>query len=104
MNKNVERLYNGIIEQMYRLWHEYLSQPQPKVDDEHRIRIDDLEMRDDIQNTIFEYWDKVTTENLTQYADVDGYWNDFYNLFGFGFDNVDYDADVNPEVNLDLVE
>ena len=56
------------------------------------------------QNTIFEYWDKVTTENLTQYADVDGYWNDFYNLFGFGFDNVDYDADVNPEVNLDLVE
>lgn len=100
-DKNV---HEGTIEQMYRLWHEYLSQPQPKVDDEHRIRIDDLEMRDDVQNTIFEYWDKVTTENLTQYADVDGYWNDFYNLFGFGFDNVDYDADVNPEVNLDLVE
>lgn len=49
-DKNV---HEGTIEQMYRLWHEYLSQTQPKVDDEHRIRIDDLEMRDDIQNIIF---------------------------------------------------
>lgn len=99
-----KHVHEGTIEQMYRLWHEYLSQENPKVDDEHRIRIDNYEMSDDVQNTIFEYWDKVNNDNLKQYADVDGYWDDFYNLFGFGFDNVDYDADVNPEVKLDLVE
>ena len=98
-------IHEGTIEQMQRLFAERLyNDVETPLDDKGRIRVDDLEMRDDVQNTIFEYWDKVTTENLTQYADVDGYWNDFYNLFGFGFDNVDYDADVNPEVNLDLVE
>ena len=99
-DKNV---HEGTIEQMYRLWHEYLSQEQPTLDSEKRIRLDDLEMRDDVQGTIFEYWDKVTNDNLKQYADIDGYWDDFYKLFGFNFDNVDYDADVNPDVQIDLV-
>lgn len=100
-DKNV---HEGTIEQMSRLWHDYLSQTNPVKDDEGRIRIDNYEMSDDVQETIFKYWDVVNNDNLKQYADVDGYWNDFYNLFGFGFDNVDYDADVNPEVEIDLVK
>lgn len=99
-----QHVHEGTIEQMYRLWHDYLSQPNPKTDDEHRIRLDNYEMSDAVQNKIFEYWDAVTDENLTKYADVDGYWSDFYNLFGFGFDNVDYDADVDPDVKIDLAE
>ena len=98
-----KKVHEGTIEQMYRLWHEYLSKGQPMLDSEKRIRLDDLEMRDDVQGTIFEYWDKVTNDNLKQYADIDGYWDDFYKLFGFNFDNVDYDADVNPDVQIDLV-
>ena len=98
-----KKVHEGTIEQMYRLWHEYLSKEQPMLDSEKRIRLDDLEMRDDVQETIFEYWDKVTNDNLKQYADIDGYWDDFYKLFGFNFDNVDYDADVNPDVQIDLV-
>ena len=98
-----KKVHEGTIEQMYRLWHEYLSKEQPMLDSEKRIRLDDLEMRDDVQGTIFEYWDKVTNDNLKQYADIDGYWDDFYKLFGFNFDNVDYDADVNPDVQIDLV-
>ncbi|HJG07438.1 MAG TPA: bifunctional NADH-specific enoyl-ACP reductase/trans-2-enoyl-CoA reductase, partial [Megamonas hypermegale] len=100
-DKNV---HEGTIQQMSRLWHEYLSKDNPAKDDEGRIRIDDLEMRDDVQETIFKYWDIVNNDNLKQYADVEGYWNDFYNLFGFGFDNVDYDADVNPDIEIDLVK
>ena len=100
-DKNV---HEGTIQQMSRLWHEYLSKDNPVKDDEGRIRIDDLEMRDDVQETIFKYWDIVNNDNLKQYADVEGYWNDFYNLFGFGFDNVDYDADVNPDIEIDLVK
>lgn len=99
-----QHVHEGTIQQMYRLWHDYLSQPNPKMDDEHRIRLDNYEMSDAVQNKIFEYWDAVTDENLTKYADVDGYWSDFYNLFGFGFDNVDYDADVDPDVKIDLAE
>ena len=100
-DKNV---HEGTIEQMSRLWHDYLSQENPVKDDEGRIRIDNYEMCDDVQETIFKYWDVVNNDNLKQYADVDGYWNDFYNLFGFGFDNVDYDADVNPDIEIDLVK
>lgn len=100
-DKNVQE---GTIEQMDRLWREYLSKEKPVTDDEGRIRIDNYEMRDDVQETIFKYWDAITNDNLAKYADIEGYWDDFYNLFGFKFDNVDYDADVNPDVKLDLVE
>ena len=27
-------------------------------------------------------------------ADTDGYWEDFYKMFGFHFDNVDYEEDI----------
>ncbi len=97
-------VHEGTIEQMYRLWHDYLSQPNPKMDDEHRIRLDNYEMSDETQSVIFKYWDLVNDDNLKQYADVDGYWNDFYHLFGFNFDNVDYDADVDPDVQIDLAD
>lgn len=99
-----KHVQEGTIEQMDRLWHDYLSKEKPETDAEGRIRIDNFEMRDDVQQTIFKYWDAVTNDNLKQYADIEGYWDDFYNLFGFKFDNVDYDADVDPNVQLDLVE
>lgn len=99
-----KHVQEGTIEQMDRLWRDYLCKAKPETDDEGRIRIDNFEMRDDVQETIFKYWDAITNENLNQYADIEGYWDDFYNLFGFKFDNVDYDADVDPNVEIDLVE
>ena len=41
-----------------------------------------------------EAWNKITETELSEIADVDGYWEDFYHMFGFKFDNVDYDRDV----------
>ena len=41
---------------------------------------------------------------MKQYADLDGYWKDFYQLFGFGIDGVDYDADVDVDVKIPSVE
>ena len=99
-----KHVQEGTIEQMDRLWRDYLCKAKPETDSEGRIRIDNFEMRDDVQKTIFKYWDAITNENLNQYADIEGYWDDFYNLFGFKFDNVDYDADVDPNVEIDLVE
>ena len=36
----------------------------------------------------------LTTENIGELGDIDGYWEDFYQMFGFHYDNVDYSADV----------
>lgn len=87
-----EGLHEGCIEQMYRLFAEKL--PNGDVDEEGRFRLDDLELQDNVQSRINEVWDKVTTENIQELGDIDGYWEDFYQMFGFRYDNVDYSADV----------
>lgn len=87
-----EGLHEGCIEQMQRLFAEKL--PKEEVDAEGRIRLDDWELQDNVQNKIAELWDKVTTENIKELGDIEGYWEDFYHMFGFHYDNVDYEADV----------
>lgn len=86
--------HESTIEQMHRLWNDYLSTDKPATDAEGRIRLDDLEMRADVQAKVLEYWNRTTDDTLTTYADLDGYWKDFYQLFGFEFDNVDYSMDT----------
>lgn len=86
--------HEGCIEQMYRLF-EKLSDGRPEVDEEGRIRMDDWEMLPEIQREVSAIWDNLTAENFKQNTDLDGYWRDFYALFGFGIDGVDYSADVN---------
>ena len=87
-------LHEGCIEQMERLFSERLVLDKVPVDEEGRIRMDDYEMRPDVQEAVKAAWDAVTTENLAQYADVDGYFEDFYHMFGFHYENVDYSQDV----------
>lgn len=87
-------LHEGCIEQIGRLFHEKLFIDTPVVDEEGRIRLDDWELREDIQKEVMEIWDKINTDNIKELADIDGYWNDFYHMFGFHFSNVDYSQDV----------
>lgn len=89
-------IHEGCIEQMDRLFREKLSKEEPETDELGRIRVDDLEMRKDVQKQIEDYWKLVDTEHIKQYADIDGYWEDFYHMFGFHFDTVDYLAQVEP--------
>ena len=56
--------------------------------------MDDWELRDSVQDKIKEMWDQVTTENIETLGDIEGYWEDFYHMFGFHYDNVDYTQDV----------
>lgn len=86
-------LHEGCIEQMYRLT-ERLFKADKGLDSEGRIRLDDLEMREDVQNEVAKLWNNLTQDNLKECADIDGYWADFYALFGFGIKGVDYEADV----------
>ena len=89
-----ENIHEGCIEQMNRLFHEKLKGENTIVDSEGRIRLDDYEMREDIQSKVMEYWDQINTSNVSDLADLTGYWADFYHMFGFKFDNVDYSKDV----------
>ncbi len=88
-------LHEGCIEQMWRLYRDRLySSGTPSTDAERRIRIDDWEMRDDVQEAVREGWAKVTEENLTDLADVDQFKHDFFTIHGFGYEAIDYSQDV----------
>ena len=96
-----EGIHEGCIEQIQRLYADRLfSGKELPLDENGRIRIDDWEMRDDVQAKIAKLWKEATTENLVQLGDLAGYKQDFLNLFGFGFDGVDYQADANEMVQV----
>jgi len=89
-------IHEGCIEQIQRLYSERLyTGKEVPTDANGRIRIDDWEMREDVQEQVADLWTKATTESLSEIGDLAGYKQDFLNLFGFGFENVDYLADTN---------
>ena len=67
-----------------------------RVDDAGRLRVDDYELREDVQAEVQRRWAAVTTENLAALADIGGFRNDFLRIFGFAVDGVDYEQDVSP--------
>lgn len=85
--------HEGCIEQMQRLF-KRISENDLNLDDEGRIRMDDLEMKPEIQEEVADIWQKLNQDNFKEFTDIDGYWKDFYALFGFGIDGVDYSQDV----------
>lgn len=94
-------LNEGCIEQIHRLFATRLYANSPvSVDSEGRIRIDDLEMREDVQREVNELWKKVSSENVHELTDIKGYNKEFLKLFGFGLSGVNYNADVEPDVKF----
>jgi enoyl-[acyl-carrier protein] reductase/trans-2-enoyl-CoA reductase (NAD+) len=98
-------IHEDCIHQIYRLFGDRLYNGRQAtdipVDAEGRVRVDDLEMRDDVQKDVFTLWKTVSTANVKEIADVKGYEEDFLKLFGFGLKGVDYNADVNTELPLE---
>ena len=64
--------------------------------------MDDLELRPEVQKVVSQNWLKVTTENLDELGDLEGFRSDFLNIFGFGFDAIDYELDVDPKRVFDF--
>ncbi len=93
--------HEGCIEQIQRLFSDRLyNGGAVPTDADGRIRIDDWELRDDIQAKVAELWEVATTENLNEIGDLKGYSQDFYQLFGFKVEGVDYTADTNELVEV----
>ncbi|CZF78003.1 Putative reductase [Grimontia celer] len=100
-----EGVHEGCMEQIYRMFSQRLYKADgsaAEVDDKNRLRLDDWELRDDIQQHCRDLWPQITSENLKDLTDYVEYKEEFLKLFGFGVEGVDYDADVNPEVDFDV--
>jgi len=98
--------HEGTIEQIQRLFAErlYTEDGNVALDEAGRIRIDDLEMADDVQAEVDKLWKEITTENLSDISDIAGYRKEFFNLFGFEVDGIDYEKDANENVQVPSIE
>ena len=92
--------HEDCIEQMVRLFNERVYSDDLQLDSAGRIRVDDWEMEPDVQQAVADIWPGITSETLCAQSDYAGYQKNFLNLFGFELPGVDYEEDV--EVELDL--
>lgn len=94
-------VHEGCVEQVDRMLRDRLyAGSEPPTDPDGRLRLDDLEMRSDVQDAVEQIWSRIDTESLHELSDFEGYRADFLKLFGFGFPDVDYTADVDHTIGL----
>ena len=97
-------LHEGAIEQMRRLFQERLYRQDAAaipLDGEGRLRLDEREMQDSVQQACKTLWPTVSETNFMQLTDYAGYKHDFLKLFGFTREDVDYEADIATKVDFD---
>lgn len=92
--------HEDTIEQMDRLLRDRLYNGNPQPDEAGRIRVDDWEMNDKVQQLVGKRWIEVNSDNLAELGDFEGYQSSFLRLFGFGLSGVDYAADTDPNVTV----
>jgi len=97
-------LHEGPIEQIDRMFRTELYGAGNDRDERQRIRMDDWELRDEVQDAVKLIWPTVTSDNLFDTTDYAAYKTEFLKLFGFGLAGVDYGADVDPVVPLNVIE
>ena len=92
-------IHENCVEQCYRLFDAFMYKDKTPLDSEGRVRIDDLEMLEDVQEAVYETWKQVTSENLDDLSDIEGYREEFYQLFGFNKKQINYEQDVDVDLN-----
>lgn len=88
-------LHEGVIEQIDRL---FRTRKNAEFDDEKRIRVDDWELSPKVQAEVTRRWPLLSTETLSELADLEGFRAEFLKLFGFGIKGIDYDKDIDPRI------
>ncbi|MCL2880329.1 MAG: bifunctional NADH-specific enoyl-ACP reductase/trans-2-enoyl-CoA reductase, partial [Treponema sp.] len=94
-------IHEGCIEQIVRLYKDRLytreaacDPRKTPVDSEGRIRIDDWEMRDDVQKETSARMEKADRETINTLADLAGFKHDFLEAHGFDVEGINYETDV----------
>jgi enoyl-[acyl-carrier protein] reductase/trans-2-enoyl-CoA reductase (NAD+) len=94
-------LHENCIQQMDRLYRDFLFNPSgqpPKTDDQGRLRLDDWEMRDDVQSEVRDLWERVNADNAHELADIRGFKQEFLRHHGFDMPHIDYAEDLGPDL------
>ena len=100
-----KNIHEGCIEQITRLFCDRLyTESEIPVDSKQRIRLDDWEMRDDVQAEVAKLWTQVQTENLEAISDIQGYREAFYQLFGFQLAGVDYNQEIDVQIQVPSIQ
>ncbi|GEA51015.1 enoyl-[acyl-carrier-protein] reductase [NADH] 1 [Vibrio inusitatus NBRC 102082] len=102
-----EGVHEGCMQQIYRMFSQRLYKADgtaAEVDESNRLRLDDWELRDDIQQHCRDLWPQITSENIRELTDYQEYKDEFLSLFGFGVEGVDYEADVDTLVDFDVID
>jgi enoyl-[acyl-carrier protein] reductase / trans-2-enoyl-CoA reductase (NAD+) len=98
-----KKLDEGPLEQMRRLFTDFLCADQPlHLDEARRLRLDDREMREDVQAEMTALWPQITTDNLPAIADFAGFQREFFGLFGFEVEGVDYEQPVETDLHWQI--
>ena len=93
--------HENCIQQISRLFTQKLYTDKGFQTDENGfIRMDDYELTPEIQKEVKKCWEAVTTDTVKAYCDIEGYWEDFYHMFGFRYDDIDYTQDVDADVEI----
>ncbi len=88
-------IHEGCIQQMVRLYRDYFYAADPKpLDSDGRIRLDDWEMRDDVQREVAALWRQIDDDPSRPVREIDGFRDEFLRHHGFEMPGVDYDLDV----------
>ena len=98
-----KNLHEGCIEQIQRLFEDRLYSSDKKLDSVGRIRVDDWEMREDVQAEVAELWTQLNTDTLSKISDIEGFRQEFFNLFGFNFNKIDYNKDVETNIEIEKI-
>ena len=88
--------HESSIEHIDRLFRDGLYGDAIGRDEGGRLRADARELAAAVQTEVRRRWDLVDSNNIGALSDLDQFRDEFLALFGFGFDGVDYDADVDP--------
>ena len=97
-------IHEGCIEQINRMFRTQLYKDGgADLDESARIRMDDWELRDDVQSKVKQLWPQISNENIFELSDYQGYKDEFLKLFGFGIEGIDYDADVDTLISFEPV-
>ena len=88
-------LHEGCIQQMYRLYRDYLFAAEPKpLDSDGRIRLDDWEMREDVQGEVADLWRQTVEAPFREVTEIEEFRSEFLRHHGFEMPGVNYDLDV----------
>lgn len=90
-------MHEECIDQIDRLFRTQLfAGDNSQLDEAGRIRMDERELSQEVQSKVQAIWPAVTTENLRDLTDFDGFKKNFLQIFGFEVPEVDYEAEISP--------